>query len=142
MWKEFKDFIAKGNAMDLAVGVIIGAAFQKIVDSVITDLIMPPVGLVTGGADFSRQFAVLKEGSPAGPYASLQAARDAGANVLAYGSFITATIQFLILALVVFFIVKGVNSLRGPKAEEPEAPPPADVALLEEIRDLLKARGA
>ena len=113
MLSEFREFIAKGNVMDLAVGVIIGAAFQKIVDSLVTDMIMPVVGLVTGGADFSNQFYVLREGiKAAAPYASLADAKAAGATVVAYGAFMNQVIQFLILAWVVFLMVKAVNRLR------------------------------
>ena len=113
MLSEFKEFIAKGNVMDLAVGVIIGAAFQRIVDSLVTDLIMPVVGLVTGGTDFTNMFTVLRDGAKAaGPYASLAEAKAAGATVIAYGAFINQVIQFLILAWVVFLMVKAVNRIR------------------------------
>lgn len=113
MLNEFKEFIAKGNVMDLAVGVIIGAAFQKIVDSLVNDIVMPVVGLVTGGTDFTNQFAVLRDGAKAAaPYASLADAKAAGATVIAYGSFISQIIQFLILAWVVFLMVKAVNRIR------------------------------
>jgi len=117
MLNEFKEFIAKGNVMDLAVGVIIGAAFQRIVDSLVTDVIMPVVGLVTGGTDFSNMFTVLRDGAKAaGPYASLADARAAGATVIAYGAFVNEIIQFLILAWVVFMMVKAVNRLRRQSA--------------------------
>ncbi len=110
---EFKEFIAKGNVMDLAVGVIIGAAFQKIVDSAVNDLIMPFVGVVLGGRDFTSMFVVLEDGAKAaGPYASLAEARAAGAAVFAYGNFFTQLIQFLILAWIVFLMVKAVNRMR------------------------------
>ena len=113
MLSEFREFIAKGNVMDLAVGVMIGAAFQKIVDSLVNDVITPVVGVVTGGTDFSNLFAVLKEGAKApAPYASLAEAKAAGATVVAYGAFVTQVIQFLILAWVVFLIVKAVNRVR------------------------------
>lgn len=113
MLSEFKEFIAKGNVMDLAVGVIIGAAFQKIVDSVVNDIVMPIVGLFLGGTDFTNMFVVLKEGAKApAPYASLVEARAAGAAVLGYGAFITQVVQFLILAWVIFMMVKFVNRLR------------------------------
>jgi large conductance mechanosensitive channel len=113
MLSEFKEFIAKGNVMDLAVGVIIGAAFQKIVDSLVNDIVMPVVGLATGGTDFTQQFVVLRDGlKAAAPYASLADAKAAGATVLAYGSFITQILQFLILAWVVFLMVKAVNRVR------------------------------
>jgi large conductance mechanosensitive channel len=110
---EFKEFIAKGNVMDLAVGVIIGAAFQKIVDSAVNDLIMPFVGVALGGRDFTSLFVVLEDGAKAaGPYASLAEARAAGAAVFAYGNFFTQLIQFLILAWIVFLMVKAVNRMR------------------------------
>jgi large conductance mechanosensitive channel len=113
MLNEFKEFIAKGNVMDLAVGVIIGAAFQRIVDSLVNDVVMPVVGLIVGGTDFSNLFLVLREGAKApGPYASLAAARAAGAAVFGYGAFITQVVQFLILAWVVFLMVKAVNRVR------------------------------
>ncbi|KJF66784.1 MULTISPECIES: large conductance mechanosensitive channel protein MscL [Rhizobium] len=142
MLNEFKTFIARGNVMDLAVGVIIGAAFSKIVDSVVNDLIMPIVGAIFGGFDFSNYFLPLSSSVTAG---SLAAARDQGA-VFAYGSFLTVLINFLILAWIIFLMVKGVNKLRASvernKAEEKSeaAPPPEDVKLLTEIRDLLKTR--
>lgn len=124
MLSEFKEFIAKGNVMDLAVGVIIGAAFQRIVDSLVTDVIMPVVGLVTGGTDFSNMFTVLRDGAKAaGPYASLADARAAGATVIAYGAFVNQIIQFLILAWVVFLIVKAVNRMR--RNQPPVTPPPS-----------------
>ena len=113
MISEFKEFISKGNVMDLAVGVIIGAAFQKIVDSAVNDLIMPFVGVALGGRDFTSMFVVLKDGAKTpGPYASLAEARDAGAAVFAYGSFLTQLMMFLILAWIVFMLVKAVNRMR------------------------------
>ncbi len=142
MLNEFKTFIARGNVMDLAVGVIIGAAFSKIVDSVVKDLVMPIVGAIFGGFDFSNYFLPLSANVTA---PSLEAARAQGA-VFAYGSFISAVINFLILAWIIFLMVKGINTLRASvdrkKVEEkPQpAPPPEDVRLLTEIRDLLKTR--
>jgi large conductance mechanosensitive channel len=113
MLNEFKEFIARGNVMDLAVGVIIGASFQRIVDSMVNDLIMPIVGLILGGTDFSNMFLVLSPGPTVPPpYASLAVARGAGAAVFAYGAFITQVVQFLILAWVVFLLVKAVNRMR------------------------------
>lgn len=136
MLNEFKEFIAKGNVMDLAVGVIIGGAFGAIVKSLTDDVIMPVVGAIFGGFDFTNFFIPLASGVTAG---TLDAAREQGA-VLAYGSFITQVINFLILAWIIFLMVKAVNSLRREEEPAPEAPPapPADVALLTEIRDLLK----
>lgn len=141
MLKEFQEFIAKGNVMDLAVGVIIGGAFGLIVKSLTDDIIMPIVGAIFGGMDFSNYFIGLSSGVNA---ATLAEARKQGA-VLAYGNFITVAINFLILAWIIFMMVKGVNSIRRqlekPTAPAPDAPPPADVKLLTEIRDLL-AKGA
>ncbi|MEQ1541717.1 MAG: large conductance mechanosensitive channel protein MscL [Novosphingobium sp.] len=133
MMSEFKEFIAKGNVLDLAVGVIIGAAFGKIVTSLTDDLIMPVVGRIFGGLDFSSKYMVLSGDVAAGT--PLDAARKAGANVLAYGSFVTAVINFLIMAFVIFQIVRAAN-----KAMPPAAAPagPSEVDLLTEIRDSLK----
>ncbi|KQM35626.1 large conductance mechanosensitive channel protein MscL [Agrobacterium cavarae] len=144
MLNEFKTFIARGNVMDLAVGVIIGAAFSKIVDSVVNDLIMPLVGAIFGGFDFSNYFIPLSSSVTA---TSLAAAREQGA-VIAYGNFITIVINFLILAWIIFLMVKGVNKIRASverdKLEEKKAPapPPEDIKLLSEIRDLLKTQRA
>ena len=135
MISEFKDFIAKGNVMDLAVGVIIGGAFGTIVTSLTDDMIMPLVGLF-GEADFTDFYLPLQEGIDA---RTLEAAREQG-SVLAYGSFVTAVINFLILAFIIFMMVKAVNRIRAQAedpAEEAPAEPPADVKLLGEIRDLL-----
>jgi large conductance mechanosensitive channel len=113
MLNEFREFIAKGNVIDLAVGVIIGAAFQRIVDSLVTDVVMPVVGLATGGTDFTNMFTVLRDGLKVpGPYASLAEAKAAGATVVAYGAFVTQVLQFLILAWVVFLMVKAINRVR------------------------------
>jgi len=134
---EFKEFIAKGNVMDLAVGVIIGGAFGLIVKSLTDDIIMPIVGAIFGGFDFSDYFIPLSSTVTA---ATLEAAREQGA-VLAYGNFITVALNFLILAWIIFLMVKGVNNMRRKeeeaKAAEPPAPP-ADIQLLTEIRDALK----
>lgn len=117
MLSEFREFIAKGNVMDLAVGVIIGAAFQKIVDALVNDIVMPVVGLFTGGTDFTNQFVLLSAGAKAAPpYASLAEAKAAGATVIAYGSFVTQVLQFVILAWVVFLMVKAVNRIRRQSA--------------------------
>jgi large conductance mechanosensitive channel len=136
MLQEFKEFAVKGNVMDLAVGVIIGGAFGKIVDSVVNDLIMPLVGRVTGGLDFSNYYLPLKE-VPAGTPATLDAVKKAGVPVFAYGNFITILLYFLILAWIIFIMVKWINKLRRA---EPEAPPEEaeEVKLLREIRDSLK----
>ena len=116
--KEFKEFAIKGNAVDLAVGVIIGAAFGAVVSSLVNDVIMPPIGALLGGADFSQLFWVLKQGVAAGPYATVQAAADAGAVTLNYGVFINTLINFVIVALAIFMMVKLINRLRKPVAEE------------------------
>lgn len=143
MIKEFRDFIARGNVMDMAVGIIIGAAFTAIVTSLVGDIINPIIGLFTGGVDFTNNYFVMSGEVPAG--ASLEQARESGAAVFAYGAFLMAVINFLIVAWVVFMLVKGVNKVKDAaikKAEkEPEAPKrPSEVDLLIEIRDALKAR--
>jgi len=136
MLQEFKEFAVKGNVMDLAVGVIIGAAFGKIVDSVVNDLIMPIIGRVTGGLDFSSYYVALKD-IPAGTPLTLEAVKKAGVPVFAYGNFITIVLYFLILAWIIFLMVKWINKL---KREAPSAPPepPEEVKLLRDIRDSLK----
>jgi large conductance mechanosensitive channel len=134
---EFKEFAVKGNVVDLAIGVIIGGAFGKIVDSIVADLIMPIIGRITGGLDFSNYFIALKE-VPPNVALTLAEVRKVGIPVFAYGSFITIALNFIILAFIIFVMVKQINRL---KKETPSAPPPAtpeDVALLREIRDLLK----
>ncbi|CAN0654104.1 large conductance mechanosensitive channel protein MscL [Nitratireductor sp. OM-1] len=135
MMKEFREFIARGNVMDLAVGVIIGGAFGLIVRSLTDDIIMPIVGAIFGGFDFSDYFVPLSSAVTA---TTLEAAREQGA-VFAYGNFLTVVVNFLILAWIIFLMVKGVNSMRRKEAEKPAEPaaPPADVQLLTEIRDLL-----
>ena len=141
--KEFKEFINKGNMLDLAIGIVVGAAFTGFVNAFMTNLINPLVGMLTGGADFANKFVVLKDGAKApAPYESLKAAQDAGANVLSYGAFISAVINFLIVMFVMFLVVKAYNKMKDKMKKdepEPEAPSkPEDIALLEEIRDLLK----
>ena len=138
MLKEFKEFALKGNVLDLAIGVIIGAAFGKIVDSLVKDIIMPPIGLLTGGRDFNNMFAVLKEGATAGPYATVEAATKAGAVTLNYGLFINTIIVFLIVAFVLFLLVKAYNQAKKSEPPAPPAATPEDVLLLREIRDALK----
>jgi large conductance mechanosensitive channel len=135
--QEFREFAVKGNVMDLAVGVIIGGAFGKIVDSVVNDLIMPIVGRVTGGLDFSNYFLPLKD-VPAGTPMTLDAVRKAGVPVFAYGNFFTIVLYFIILAWIIFMMVKWINRLKreAPPAEPPA--PPEEVTLLREIRDSLK----
>ncbi len=137
MLSEFKAFIAKGNVLDLAVAVIIGAAFAKIVTSLTDDLIMPVIGAIFGGLDFSDQYVVL--GGTVEPGTSLEAARAAGANVLAWGSFVSAIINFVILAWIIFLLVKAANRAMNKAADAPSGP--REVDLLIEIRDELKRRG-
>ncbi len=139
MVREFKEFAVKGNVMDLAVGVIIGAAFGKIVDSVVGDLIMPIVGAIFGKLDFSSLFVVLGN-VPAGTAMTLDALKKAGVPVLAYGNFITVAVNFMILAFIIFMMVKQVNRMKKetPAAPAVPAPTPEDVVLLREIRDSLK----
>lgn len=119
MWKEFREFVLRGNVVDMAVGIIIGAAFGSIVTSLVNDILMPPIGLVLGGVDFANLFILLKGGSPGGPYASLADAQAAGAVTINYGAFINVVISFLIVALVLFFLIRMMNRLR----REEEAPP-------------------
>ena len=138
---EFREFAIKGNVVDLAVGVIIGAAFSKIVDSLVGDVVMPVVGRIVGRLDFSQKFWVLGE-VPAGTAMTLDALKKAGVPVLAWGNFITVAVNFLILAFVIFLMVKQINRLRRhvapPQAAAEPAPPPEDVLLLREIRDSLR----
>ena len=133
MIKEFKEFINKGNVMDMAVGVIIGGAFGTIVTSLVNDVIMPVISLITGGIDFSGWFISLNGQK----YATLAEAEEAGASVLAYGKFISAVIYFIILAFIIFLIVKAMNKMKKKKEEEKPAKSD-EVKLLEEIRDELK----
>lgn len=141
MLKEFRAFIAKGNVMDMAVGIIIGAAFTAIVNSMVQDLINPIIGLITGGVDFTENYVVL---SGDGTYTSLAQAREAGAAVFAYGSFLTAVINFLIIAFVVFLLVRYVNRVKEMAVRKPDEPAeaapagPTELDVLLEIRDSLK----
>lgn len=138
MLKEFKEFALKGNMVDLAIGVIIGAAFGGLVNSVVEDILMPIIGLITGGIDFSNMFIQL---AGEGTAATLAQAKEQGAT-LAYGNFITLLINFLIVAWVLFMVVKAMNRLKRKEEEKPAeaAKPPRDEQLLEEIRDLLAAK--
>ena len=120
MLKEFKEFAMRGNVLDMAVGIIIGAAFGTIINSLVADVIMPPIGMLLGNIDFSNLFAVLKEGKVAAPYASLAAAKEAGAVTINYGLFINTIITFLIVAFAVFLLIRNVNKL----AKLQDAPPP------------------
>ena len=136
MSSEFKEFIMKGNVMDLAIGVIIGAAFGKIVDSLVNDIIMPIVGKITGGVDFSNMFVPLAD-IPAGNVGTYVALKAAGVPMLAYGNFITIVINFVILAFIIFMMVKQVNKMKKAAPVAPAATPD-DILLLREIRDALK----
>ena len=139
MLQEFKEFALRGNVVDMAVGIIIGAAFSTIVKSLVNDVIMPPIGLVTGGMDFSDLYINLSGGD----YQSLAQAREAGAATINVGIFINSVISFAIVAFVLFMVIKGMNQLRRKQEEEPatEPPPSREVQLLEEIRDALVKRG-
>ena len=134
---EFKEFALKGSVVDLAVGVIIGGAFGKIVDSMVGDLIMPIVGRIFGGLDFTNYFVALKE-IPAGTAMTLDAVKKAGVPVFAYGNFITIAINFAILAFIIFLMVKQMNRMKRDQPPAPPAPTPEDVVLLREIRDSLR----
>jgi large conductance mechanosensitive channel len=143
MLQEFKNFIAKGNVMDMAVGIIIGAAFTAIVKSMVADLINPIIGLFAGGLDFTNLFVVLGDGS----FATLAQAQEAGVGVFAYGAFIMAVINFLIIAFVVFMLVRYVNKVKAATAKKEEEAPvveapkgPSEIDLLTEIRDSLAAK--
>ncbi len=137
MLKEFKDFAMKGNVLDMAIGIIMGGAFGKIIDSLVAEVIMPPIGLMLGGLNFKDLFINLKDGAA---FTSLDAAQKAGAPVIAWGSWVMTVINFVIVAAVMFMLVKAMNAAK--KAEPAPAPPPAPASevLLGEIRDLLKAR--
>ena len=140
MLKEFREFAMRGNVVDMAVGIIIGAAFGTIVQSLVNDIIMPPIGLALGNVDFSNLFFVLKVGTPLGPYPALSDAAKAGAVTVNYGKFINTIISFLIVASAVFILVRNVNKL---KLQKETAPPPSpepsnEEKLLAEIRDILR----
>ena len=135
--KEFKEFAIKGNVMDMAVGVIIGGAFGKIVTSLVNDVLMPLIGKMTGGVSFKDLFVNLGDGN----YQTLAAAQEAGAAVLAYGQFIQNILDFIIIAFCIFLMIKGMNKLKNEKPEEPAAPAgPTQEELLDELRDLLKKK--
>jgi large conductance mechanosensitive channel len=138
MLKEFKEFAMRGNVIDLAIGVIIGAAFGKIVTSLVNDVLMPPIGLLLGNVDFSNLFVNLN-----GDYETVEAATSAGAPIVKYGLFINTVIDFLIVAFVIFLVVKGINRLKRKQEAAPPPPPPGPTAeekLLMEIRDAIKAQ--
>lgn len=123
MLKEFREFAMRGNVVDMAVGIIIGGAFGTIVKSLVSDVIMPPIGLLLGGADFSNFFVVLKQGATVGPYADLASAKEAGAVVISYGLFLNAVISFLIIAFAVFLLIKSVNRMKRQEQALPPAAP-------------------
>lgn len=138
MLKEFKEFAVRGNVVDMAVGIIIGAAFGKIVDSLVKDVVMPPIGLALGKVDFANLFFVIKQGVPPGPYLTVDAAQKAGAVTVNYGAFINTMITFMIIAFVVFLLVRAINRLKREEEAKPPAAAPEEIALLREIRDSLK----
>ena len=123
MFKEFKEFAMRGNVVDMAVGIVIGAAFGTIIKSMVADVIMPPIGMLLNGVDFSDMFIVLKDGATAAaPYATLQLAKDAGAVTLNYGAFANTVISFIIVAFAIFMVVKGMNAMKKKEADAPKAP--------------------
>ncbi len=142
MLKEFKDFAMRGNVVDMAVGIIMGASFGGIVTSFVGDILMPVVGLFLGGVDLSNQFLLLKAGATAGPYASLAAAKEVGAVTVAYGVLFNSVVNFLIVAVALFLLIKGVNATKTQAVTAPPTPPSpsAETLLLTDIRDLLARR--
>jgi large conductance mechanosensitive channel len=139
MFKEFREFAMRGNVVDLAVGVVIGAAFGKIVDSLVKDIIMPPLGFLIGKVDFTNMFVTLADGKTAGPYNTLKVAQDAGAVTMNLGMFFNSLISFIIVAFAIFMVVKAMNKLNRKPETPAEAPvTPEEVVLLREIRDALK----
>ena len=142
MIEEFKKFIMKGNMLDMAIGIVIGAAFGTVIKSLVADVLMPPIGLALGNVDFSNIFWVLKEGAEGASYATVEAAKEAGAVTMNIGLFFNQIISFLIIGVAVFMLVKAVNKMREKEEEVEEAPaepePSAEEVLLAEIRDLLK----
>jgi large conductance mechanosensitive channel len=142
MLKEFKEFAVKGNVLDMAVGIIIGAAFGTVVKSLVADMIMPPIGMLLGGVDFTNLFVTIEPGTIPGPYETLTAAQEAGAVTVNYGVFINEIVAFTIVAFAVFMLVRSFNKLKRKEEEAPAAPPEPskEEVLLGEIRDLLKAR--
>ena len=136
MLEEFKRFVLGGNMVDMAVGIVVGAAFGTIVGSLVEDIILPPIGLLLGGVDFSAIFTVLKEGTPPAPYQSLAAAKSAGAVTVNWGNFLNTLISFLIIAAAIFLVIKLLNKVRSQQEETPDP----SIVVLTEIRDLLKGR--
>ena len=139
MYRQFREFAVRGNVIDLAVGIVIGAAFSGIVSSFVDNVLMPVIGVATGGLDFSQQYLLLKQGAMPGPYLTLEMAKAAGAVVLGYGAFVNALVHFVIVAFALFLIVKGMNAARRPQAPGPIVATREEV-LLTEIRDLLARR--
>lgn len=139
MFQEFKDFAMKGNFVDMAVGIVIGAAFGTIVKSFVDDIIMPAVGVMTGGVDFANMFMVIKEGAEGASYATVEAAKEAGAVTINYGLFINAMVTFIIVAFALFIVIKGMNAAKAAEEAKEEAPaePSDEVKLLTEIRNAL-----
>ena len=142
MLKEFKEFAAKGSMLDMAVGIVIGAAFATIITSLVNDIVMPPIGMALGGVDFAEFYTILQAGDPAGPYATLAAAKEAGAVTMNWGIFINALISFVIVAFALFMVIRSFNKMKAEEEAAPEAPPEpsAEEKLLAEIRDLMKAQ--
>jgi large conductance mechanosensitive channel len=140
MLTEFKKFAMRGNVVDMAVGIIIGAAFGGIVSGFVDQIMMPLIGMVTGGTDFSNMFVLLRENNPQKPYASLAAAKAAGAVVVGYGAFVNTVVNFLIVAFALFLLVKAMNTMKAAEAPAPPAGPTKQETLLAEIRDLLARR--
>lgn len=140
MFKEFKEFAIKGNMLDLAIAVIIGGAFGTIITSLVKDIIMPPIGLLLGKLDFANLFLVLKEGATPGPYLTVDQAAKAGAVTLNYGPFVNTVVNFIIVALAMFIVVKAINKMKREQPAPAPAEPPRNEVLLEEIRDILKAK--
>lgn len=126
MLKEFKEFAMRGNVMDMAVGIIIGAAFGAIVSSLVADVLMPPIGMLLGNVDFSELFVVLQQGATAGPYATIDAAKTAGAVTMNYGLFINAIVKFIIVAFAVFLMIRSINRLKKPEVATAAAPTTKD----------------
>jgi large conductance mechanosensitive channel len=141
MLKEFRDFAMRGNVVDMAVGIIVGGAFGVIAKTLVSDILMPPIGLLLGGVDFSNLFLVLKEGAQtAAPYATLADAQAAGAVTLNWGVFLNTLVNFVVVAFAIFLVVKAINTAKRQEAAAPPAAPPEEVVLLREIRDSLRSR--
>jgi large conductance mechanosensitive channel len=138
--QEFREFAVRGNVVDLAVGVVIGAAFGKIVDSLVKDIIMPPIGLALGRTDFTNLFVVLRDGAAPGPYPTLEAAQKASAVTLNVGVFVNTVVSFVIVAFAIFVLIKAINALKRRDEAAPKETP-EDIKLLREIRDALKKQG-